>query len=524
VTPYEELDARLRAFSRAPYLFVGAGMSRRFLGADGWVDLLQRMAAHTDRPYAYFASKADGDLPQVATQIAQAFHEVWWSSPEFEESRQLHGDGLRTREGPLKVEIARHTESALESIPTSGSLANELQMLGQAVIDGAITTNYDGLLQHLFPEFKIYVGQDELLFSDAQGIGEIYMIHGSAAEPESIVVTASDYDEFGARNPYLAAKLMTVFVEHPVIFLGYSLSDPDVTAVLVSVARVLTTENLTRLRDRLIFVRWDETQPASLVPTQIAVSGFNIPVILVTVPDFQELFAVLTRLPRKFSARLLRRLREYVYELVMSSDPNGRITVIDIDDSTHLDDVDVVLGVGVKERLGERGYVGLTRADLLKDTLRQVTAYDPRKVVEEALPGIMRQPGNVPVYRYLRQAGFLLDDGTIENESSVDAKVAQRASRGAAPYGAPAQSRGRGNRLVAASGGTLEGLIAESPIQDVLLALSLVSRGDMELETLRKYLVEHEDAFHTAALSSVWAKAVCLYDYYRFGAIDPTTK
>lgn len=92
--------------------------------------------------------------------------------------------------------------AAMGNIPTSGSLAAELELLSDAVIDGAITTNYDGLPEHLLPDFKSYVGQDQLLFYDAQGIGETYMIHGSASQPESIVVTANDYAEFNARNPY----------------------------------------------------------------------------------------------------------------------------------------------------------------------------------------------------------------------------------------------------------------------------------------------------------------------------------
>jgi hypothetical protein len=67
----------------------------------------------------------------------------------------------------------------------------------------------------LFSDFKVYIGQDQLLFSDAQGVGEIYKIHGSADDRESPILSAADYDRFGERNPYLAAKLLTIFVEHP---------------------------------------------------------------------------------------------------------------------------------------------------------------------------------------------------------------------------------------------------------------------------------------------------------------------
>jgi hypothetical protein len=516
VGTYEDLEARLRAFGSAPFLFVGAGVSRRYLGTDGWVDLLKRMAGHTGKPYAYYASKADNHLPRVASEIAREFHEVWWSSDAFEESRELYGDKLETREGPLKVEVARYTEATLDNLPSSGKLATELRLLREATVDGAITTNYDGLLEYLFPEFKPFVGQDELLFSDVQGVGEIYKIHGSSSFPESLILTERDYDGFNRRNPYLAAKLVTLFVEHPILFLGYSLSDADVTDLLVSVAQVLTTENLRRLSDRLIFVQWDPSQPASLTPTQIAVSGFSIPLILVSVPAFEDLYALLTRLPRKFSARVLRQLKEQVYEMALSGDPSERFAVIDIDDSTRMEDVEFVVGVGIQKQLGARGYVGLTREELLKDALRPITEFDARKVVDEALPQIMRQPGNVPMYRYLRLSGLLNDDGSLQSPGDVPAKVSQKVARGVTPFRPSAGALGQARRITDAVGRDLERLIAAQDRPHVLLAVTDLEREELDLDRLRGYLLENEDAFHTQE-STAWAKAVCLLDYYRYG-------
>ncbi|MGO9789150.1 MAG: SIR2 family NAD-dependent protein deacylase [Solirubrobacteraceae bacterium] len=103
------------------------------------------------------------------------------------------------------------------------------------MIDGVITTNFDPLLEMLFPQFRVFVGQEELLFEDLMSVGEIYKIQGSHEEPDSLVLTKEDYERFGRENPVLAAKLMTVFVEHPVVFLGYSLSDPNVAAILQAI-------------------------------------------------------------------------------------------------------------------------------------------------------------------------------------------------------------------------------------------------------------------------------------------------
>ena len=513
----DELKVRLGSFGSAPFLFVGAGMSKRYVQTDGWVDLLSRMAAYTGKPYAYYSSKANGDLPHVATEIAAVFHELWWSRDEFAASRERWASTVTTAEGPLKVEVAKHTAEALTRIPTEGPRADELEMLSKAVVDGAVTTNYDGLMEHLFADFKVFVGQDELLFSDAQGVGEIYKIHGSADDPESLVLTAADFSRFGERNPYLAAKLLTIFVEHPVVFLGYSLQDEDVNTILVSIARVLTTENLARLQDRLIFVQWSPTTPEpTLAATQIAVEGFAIPIVLVEVSDFLGVFEVLASLTRNFPARLLRQLKERVYELVLSSEPDNSLAVVDIDDATHASEIDVVFGVGVYARLGIRGYVGLSRRDLLDDVLSESMSLDPMRVVNEALPQVLRGAGNTPIYRYLRAANLLTAEGTLLSNAAVDPRIATRVGKGVDPFGVGTGTVRRAIRVVDESGSQFAAIAEDNEPQDVLLALLALPVEMWPFDEIRQWLWEQRDLF-VGRLSTAWAKAVCLYDYYRFG-------
>ncbi len=181
--------------------------------------------------------------------------------------------------------------------------------------------------------------------------------------------------------------------------------------------------------------------------------------------------------------------------------------------------MDFVFGVGVQQNLGERGYVGLTREDLLRDAVAPTSTLEARKVAEEALPRILRTPGNTPVFRYLRGAGMLRDDGTLLADAAVDGRVAARAALGAKPFAVPNASQPKAKKVVAAARGDFAKMLKDQPAGDALLGVTYWPRETLDLEALRAYLLEQSVLFGTQ-LSTAWAKAVCLYDYYRYGLVD----
>jgi len=171
-----------------PFLFVGSGFSRRYLGLESWAELLQRFCDGI-REFGYYSTKANGDLPRAASLMAHDFNELWWSDDRFAESRDRHKKDMRAEASALKLEIATYLNQIDLKQAGAEGLEAEIAALKGLHVDGIITTNWDLLLEELFPDYRSFVGQEPLLFANPQSIAEIYKIHGCASDPESLVLT-----------------------------------------------------------------------------------------------------------------------------------------------------------------------------------------------------------------------------------------------------------------------------------------------------------------------------------------------
>lgn len=92
----------LKQHSTLPFLFIGSGMSRRYLGLPDWKGLLSNFSNKLDKPFNSFLSKADNNYPLAATYIAEAFNEYWWESEEYKSSREKFEDLVEYKGSPTK--------------------------------------------------------------------------------------------------------------------------------------------------------------------------------------------------------------------------------------------------------------------------------------------------------------------------------------------------------------------------------------------------------------------------------------
>lgn len=511
----------------APFLFVGSGFSRRYLGLEDWAGLLNRFCAPIN-DFAYYRAKAGNNLPLAATYMSEDYYEWWWKAAETKDSREKYAASVNNKSDPLKIEMANYLgKHALIDVQLS-EFASEIAEFAEVSVDGIITTNWDLLIEESFPDYTVFVGQNELLFSNPQSIAEIYKIHGTAASPQSMVLTQADYDEFAEKNPYLAAKLVTIFVEHPIVFLGYSLNDPHIQNIIMSIAKCLPQDKIASFEKNLIFIQRVKTgdQPG-IEKATLQSASFSVSLMVAKVDGFSQVYAALSGRKRKVPARLLRFFKEQMYDFVQAPEASAtKLAVVDYDRLSDMDDIEFVVGVGVAARQGEldtkindalaeRGYAGVTADDIFSDVIQVNSTFEATGLLKGAYPALSRSHRTfLPVFRYLRVAG-VNDPDALAASNFVGAKKVVAKMAGQDYF----LSRDYKRRYQAnfASLDT-SGIISKaSNAKEALLMLPFQDEAEVDVEELRKFLASKAGEFLDPPYITALRKLICRYDKLKYG-------
>jgi hypothetical protein len=185
--------------------------------------------------------------------------------------------------------------------------------------------------------------------------------------------------------------------------------------------------------------------------------------------------------------------------------------------------VEVVFGVGAitearspattEKLVSTLGYRAVERADLVDDILSDGARLDAPDVVQVALPALLKRTWYVPVYKFLRQGGYLDDEGSLTR--TVPDKVRQVIEAGIALLR-------RGNyyerrfATLFAEGVTFDEILdREDPVRALWYA-PLVRLDRIDPDRLKKFLTDHREFLGTFN-ESQYFKVVCLYDLIRYG-------
>ncbi|MBD0328180.1 MAG: hypothetical protein ICV68_17295 [Pyrinomonadaceae bacterium] len=170
--------------------------------------------------------------------------------------------------------------------------------------------------------------------------------------------------------------------------------------------------------------------------------------------------------------------------------------------------MEVVVGGGTLERLGERGYRALSRADICRDMLSGATDHNPERLLNDLLPRLFRKAKFVPIFYPLLAAGRVAADGSVTDTDGLPANARALISGRTKlrPYG----MRGLAERRAQ----SFQELLAED--RQVALDFGLVCSYEVaDVVALRDFLVA--EIGETESVGTMQAKLSCKFDRLVYG-------
>lgn len=422
------LDELVKA-NRMPVLFIGSGISKRYLfGYPSWEELLERsFAKYEADPFQYqkhideCRRKNMSDFEtnvRMGTLIEQQFNEA------FYDRKIKLGIGNNKNPSWVKRGISPY-KMYLADLFKKQKLNHSLKMQQELVkfralknkVSAIITTNYDTFLEkEVFNrDFQVYVRQHELFSADSYNIAEIYKIHGSALDAESIIITEDDYNHFEESRKLIIAKMLTLFAESPIIFMGYSMTDEDVRKIIEDFLGCLSDEQLLNIRKHFVFISYkkDEEELIEIERTIVTKNGVEIPFVEIQTDNYLQVYEKLGEITPGISPLRVRETRKVVKTIVDQSmtslDAESVIVGIDNLDKIDLSAKPLAIAIGYKENiLNKYGYGRFEDKQIFEDIIWDNKKFDPGAMCDERLRGI---PINrlLPVYKYVKKCDISKD-------------------------------------------------------------------------------------------------------------------
>lgn len=518
----KQFQSKLEVSNTAPFLFIGSGLSIRYYQIPTWINLLEEFVNKNrdcfKYDFGYYSSKCSGSPMKIASLLADEFHEKWWTLESFSKSRERFKIvASNNTEIALKIELAKFIEKIKER---NTDLNNELDLLSKSVISGVLTTNWDDLLETIFKDFVPKIGQAGIIFSEQNSIGEIYKIHGSIETPESMVLTEKDYKHFIDNNHYLNSKLLTFFVDYPIIFMGYSLSDPNIELIFKNIVSCLDNNYVLpeKLKDRLFFIEWKaEKCNPTIQSSTYTLSSVSIPINKIIVHDYIEVLEVLSKIPRKFPVAMLRQLQSMVYDFVVSSESTNRVLVNGLDDLEKIEDLEVVVGFGNISKLMGRGVVGIKNIDLIEDALFSTFSSDNFiDIVQKVLPNMVKTNVFIPFFKYQNLTQNLNEDNSLKDFKGKFKTLNNSQNISIDDYRNKSfLSKSLKSKLE--SYNNISDLIGDTDAIHAIQRIPYLNQEKIDIVVLEKFLKENfHKAIKNSSQLSYFRKCVCLLDYLKY--------
>ncbi len=386
-----------------PVVFAGSGLSKRYFGAPNWYELLDALikgCPGITKELAYF-QQVYRTPEEIGSELAKYYHEWAWGAGRKSFPPQLY-DSSMDKECFIKYCAATHVSNItpLDISKVDPKWRSEIDALQGIMPHCVITTNYDKFIDLIFHDYASIIGQ-KIIKSNNAKIGEIFKIHGCVSDPNEIILTSADYENFTKKKKYLSAKLLTYFLEHPVVIVGYSATDKNIKLILQDIDEIIS--GVGGLVPNIYMVMRDKTG-ATDVSFQREIlldlgNSRSMRVKVIYASDFEWVFKAFNNPEglENLNPKILRSLMARTYDLVRNDIPRMNVQV----DYSALEGV-VASGQSLGKILG-------------------ISAFNDASMFNAAYPYSLTQVAEKLGYTYWSPADTLLN--SFKTKDKVDIKA-----------------------------------------------------------------------------------------------------
>ena len=198
---------------------------------------------------------------------------------------------------------------------------------------------------------------------------------------------------------------MTIFMEYPIVFIGYSLSDQNIKNIMAAMVNCLDEPQVEQLGKRFIFVEYSsEAEAITITPHSILLGNKTLTIQKIVLKDFKVLYKALAKKQSKIPARILRRFKDDLYQFVVDNKPTSTLKVAAIDDK-RVKDEDLILAIGTAKEFGHKGLSGVDASDWFRNIIQDDLKFTADDLLSESYAKLNRQnSGNLPIYKLLAEA------------------------------------------------------------------------------------------------------------------------
>lgn len=418
----QEINKIFEGFQTKPILFIGSGISKRYLGLPDWESLLTMYADKinsTRFPYRIYDRKALKEisknnleefekLPIVASLIKEEYEDRFFDDNNFEKDiKEKFDDEIRNGKSPFKLSLSHYFKMA---IPKTISYDLEKDSFIKLVnkVSNIVTTNYDEFLESQFENYNVCVGQNDILNKRLNRIGNIFKIHGSSSDPDSLVITKDDYDFFGSKQKFLTAKLLTFFMEYPTIFMGYGAGDNNIISIFKDIKDCLNPEGEVELSKKLLFIEFTDDENSQEI-VNIEIAGLRMTKIILK--DYNILYSAFDKIIEAIDIEYLKVIEDKIVQLIQTTDKKVNRVYADSLENHDFSSDEMAILVGHSSSVFRYGYESISMINICEDILFHQKNYDAKGIIDKS---ILSQKGRfshskLPLYKYLNKYEGTLD-------------------------------------------------------------------------------------------------------------------